>query len=101
MILFVLGWYFGAGTYLRWYFLQKYGREFRVWWLYFAEVGWALLLEPPAISMHLWEYYGFHGLRIFGYPVWWPFVGGACGVARRDRDLQAHAVPAGLAASPW
>lgn len=81
MLIPILGWYFGAGSYLRWYFLEKYGERFRVWWLYFAEVTWALLLEPPAIQMHLWHYYGFHGLRIFGYPVWWPFVGGACGVA--------------------
>lgn len=80
MLIPILGWYFGAGTYVRWYFLDKYGSSFRVWWIYMAEVGAAIALEPAAIQLHLWHYYGFQGLRLFGYPIWWPFIGGACGV---------------------
>jgi hypothetical protein len=80
MVIPIVGWYFGLGTYLRWAFLQKLGARLRVWLVYLIEVGAAICLEPPAIQLELWHYYGEHGLRFFGYPIWWPFVGGACGV---------------------
>lgn len=80
MVIAIVGWYFGLGTYVRWAFLQKYGTRFNVWLVYACEVGAAVLLEPAAIQMNLWHYYGEQGLRLFGYPVWWPCVGGACGV---------------------
>jgi hypothetical protein len=80
MVLPIVGWYFGLGAYLRWGLLQKYGARLRVWLIYAIEVAAAIALEPPAIQLHLWHYYGDHGLRFFGYPIWWPFVGGACGV---------------------
>ncbi|MBO0727909.1 MAG: hypothetical protein J2P57_01535 [Acidimicrobiaceae bacterium] len=80
MVIPIVGWYFGLGTYLRWAFLQKLGARLPVWKVYLAEVGAAILLEPPAIQLHLWHYYGEQGIRLFGYPIWWPFIGGACGV---------------------
>ena len=80
MLIPILGWYFGIGTYIRWYFLKQYGPRFPVWAIYFAEVGAAIALEPAAIKLGLWHYFGFQGLRIYGYPIWWPCVGGVCGV---------------------
>lgn len=80
MVIAVVGWYFGLGTYVRWAFLQKFGRRMAVWIVYLGEVAAAICLEPAAIQLHLWEYYGTQGIRLFGYPIWWPFVGGACGV---------------------
>lgn len=80
MVVPIVGWYFGLGTYIRWALLNKYGARLPVWKVYLAEVGAAILLEPPAIQLHLWHYYGEQGLRLWGYPIWWPFVGGACGV---------------------
>lgn len=81
MILFVVGWYFGLNAAMRYRWMQKNGPASKIWTLYAIEVGSALALEPPAIQLGLWHYYGDHGLRIFGYPVWWPFVGGACCMA--------------------
>jgi hypothetical protein len=78
LALFVVTWYFGAGVLLRWHWLQKEGPVKWLWTVYAIEVAAALALEPPAIALHLWHYYGEHGLRFFGYPIWWPFVGGAC-----------------------
>lgn len=75
---FVVTWYFGAGVLLRWHYLQKHGPTKWLWTVYAIEVGAALALEPVAIAMHLWHYYGAHGFRFFDYPIWWPFVGGAC-----------------------
>lgn len=80
MVIPIVGWYFGLGTYVRWALLNKYGAALPVWKVYLGEVFAAILLEPPAIQLHLWHYYGEHGPRLFGYPIWWPFVGGACGV---------------------
>jgi hypothetical protein len=81
MIVFTVTFYFGLNTAMRYRWMQKNGPQSRLWTLYAIEVGCALLLEPPAIQLHLWHYYGEHGLRIFGYPIWWPFVGGACCMA--------------------
>lgn len=81
MILFVVTWYFGLNAAMRYQWMQNKGPATRLWTLYAIEVGSALALEPPAIQLRLWHYYGEHGLRIFGYPVWWPFVGGACCMA--------------------
>lgn len=80
MVLPIVGWYFGLGTYVRWAYLQKLGARLKVWLVYGIEVLAAICLEPPAIQLDLWHYFGNHGLRFFGYPIWWPFVGGACGV---------------------
>jgi hypothetical protein len=80
MVVPIVGWYFGLGTYVRWALLQRYGARLPVWLVYLGEVAAAICLEPPAIQLHLWHYYGQQGLRFFGYPIWWPFVGGACGV---------------------
>jgi hypothetical protein len=114
MILPVVGWYFGIGVLLRWYWLQKYGPRTRLWTLFIIEVGAAIALEPPAINLNLWHYYGFHGLRFFGYPIWWPFVGGASAMAAGTAVykltpylkgwkviLTAAIVPAGVAAGYW
>ena len=78
LCLFVVTWYFGAGVLLRWHWLQQAKSRQWLWTVYAIEVGAALALEPPAIALHLWHYYGEHGFRFFGYPIWWPFVGGAC-----------------------
>jgi hypothetical protein len=80
MVIPIVGWYFGLGTYVRWAYLQKMGARLPVWIVYLGEVGAAICLEPPAIALNLWHYFGEQGLRFFGYPIWWPFVGGACGV---------------------
>ena len=80
LVLPVVTWYFGAGVLLRWHWLVKHGAIKRIWTVYAIEVGAALCLEPPAIALDIWHYYGEHGLRFFGYPIWWPFVGGACNV---------------------
>ena len=69
----------GVGILLRLHMLQKYGVKSPLWLVYGVEVAMAFALEPPAISLGLWHYYGEQGLRFFGYPIWWPFVGGACG----------------------
>jgi hypothetical protein len=79
MIVPILIWYFGVGILIRIHLLQKFGAASPLWLAYAIEVGMAFLLEPPAISLGLWHYYGEHGPRFFGYPIWWPFVGGACG----------------------
>ena len=79
MLLPILVWYFGVGILLRLHMLQKYGVKSPLWLVYGIEVAMAFALEPPAISLGLWHYYGEQGLRFFGYPIWWPFVGGACG----------------------
>jgi hypothetical protein len=81
MILPVVAWYFGLNAAMRYRWMQKNGPATKLWKLYAIEVACALALEPPAIQLDLWHYYGNHGLRIFGYPVWWPFVGGACCMA--------------------
>lgn len=81
MILPVVTWYFGLNAAMRYRWMQKNGPATKLWTLYAIEVACALALEPPAIQLDLWHYYGNHGLRIFGYPVWWPFVGGACCMA--------------------
>jgi hypothetical protein len=80
MVIPIVGWYFGLGTYVRWALLNRFGARLPVWKVYLGEVAAAICLEPPAIQLHLWHYYGDHGFRFFGYPIWWPFVGGACGV---------------------
>lgn len=80
LVLPVVMWYFGAGVLLRWHWLVKYGAIKRLWTVYAIEVGAALALEPAAIALHLWHYYGEQGIRFFGYPLWWPFIGGACNV---------------------
>jgi hypothetical protein len=80
MVIPIVGWYFGLGSYVRWAFLQKLGARLPVWLVYLAEVAAAICLEPPAIQLNLWHYVGEQGMRFFGYPIWWPFVGGACGV---------------------
>jgi len=79
MILFVVLVYFGVGTLLRLWMLNKYGVKAPLWQVYFIEVAMALALEIPAINLGLWHYYGDQGLRLGGYPLWWPMVGGACG----------------------
>jgi len=81
MILFVVTWYFGLNAAMRYQWMQDKGPATRLWTLYAIEVGCALALEPPAIQLRLWHYYGDQGFRIFGYPIWWPFVGGACCMA--------------------
>jgi hypothetical protein len=81
MVLPIVTWYFGIGALLRLDWLQRNGAKSRLWLVYAVEVGMAIALEPPAIQLDLWHYYGEHGLRFFGYPIWWPFVGGACGCA--------------------
>lgn len=81
MILPVVTWYFGLNAAMRYRWMQKNGPATRLWTLYAIEVASALALEPPAIQLGLWHYYGNQGLRIFGYPIWWPFVGGACCMA--------------------
>lgn len=72
-------WYFGAGTYLRWTWLRRKGAAANIWLLFSIEVGVALILEPLAIKYRIWYYYGEHGLSVFGYPVFWPFIAAACG----------------------
>ncbi|CAM2169585.1 membrane hypothetical protein [Paraburkholderia sacchari] len=79
MVLPIVTWYFGIGALLRLDWLQKNGAKSRLWLVYAVEVGMAVALEPPAIQLDLWHYYGEQGFRFFGYPIWWPFVGGACG----------------------
>jgi len=81
MILPVVTWYFGLNAAMRYRWMQKNGPATKLWKLYAIEVACALALEPPAIQLDLWHYYGDQGLRIFGYPVYWPFVGGACCMA--------------------
>ncbi|HEY1973631.1 MAG TPA: hypothetical protein VGH89_37175, partial [Pseudonocardia sp.] len=94
--------------------MQKNGPASKLWTLYAIEVGCALALEPPAIQLRLWHYYGNHGFRIFGYPIWWPFVGGACCMAAGTLVyllapylkgakvlLVAPIVPMGVAAAYW
>lgn len=81
MVLPVVTWYFGLNAAMRYQWMVDNGPATKLWKLYAIEVACALALEPPAIQMNLWHYYGEHGLRIFGYPVWWPFVGGACCMA--------------------
>lgn len=80
LVLPVVTWYFGAGVLLRWHWLMRHGAIRRMWMIYAIEVAAALCLEPPAIALDIWHYYGEQGLRFFGYPIWWPFVGGACNV---------------------
>ena len=72
-------WYFGVGVLLRLHMLKKYREKAPLWWIYSIEVLMAYMVEPPAIALGLWHYYGEQGPRLFGYPIWWPFVGGACG----------------------
>lgn len=74
-------WYFGAGTYLRWMWLKRKGAAANVWALFLTEACVALVLEPLAIHFRIWYYYGEHGLTIFGYPVFWPFIAASCGAA--------------------
>ncbi len=81
MILFVVTWYFGLNAAMRYQWMRNKGPATKLWTLYAIEVGCALGLEPPAIQLRLWHYYGEQGFRIFGYPIWWPFVGGACCMA--------------------
>ena len=72
-------WYFGVGVLIRLHILKKYGARAPLWWVFGIEILMAYMIEPPAIALGLWHYYGEQGLRFFGYPIWWPFVGGACG----------------------
>ena len=81
MILLTVIFYFGLNTAMRYRWMEKNGPASKLWTLYAIEVGCALALEPPAIQLDIWHYYGNHGFRIFGYPAWWPFVGGACCMA--------------------
>jgi hypothetical protein len=114
MILPVVTLYFGVGVILRLYWLNKYGPKTRLWTLFMVEVGLAIALEPPAINLNLWHYYGFHGLRFFGYPIWWPFTGAASAMAAGTLVyklapylkgwkvlLTAPLVPMGVAAGYW
>jgi hypothetical protein len=114
MILPVVTLYFGVGVILRLYWFNKYGPRTRIWTLFFVEVLLAIALEPPAINLNLWHYYGFHGLRFFGYPIWWPFTGGASAMAAGTAVyklgpylkgwkvvLAAPLVPMGVAAGYW
>lgn len=75
----ILIWYFGIGALLRLHMLEKHGVNSPLWKVYFIEVGMAYALEPIAIQLNMWHYYGEQGPRFFGYPMWWPMVGGACG----------------------
>lgn len=72
--------YYGVGVMLRWYFLRRFGSRFPIWHIFAIEILLALAIEPAGINLGLWTYYGFQGLRIFHYPLWWPIVGGTCGV---------------------
>ena len=81
MVLPVVTLYFGVGVILRLYWFNKYGPRTRIWTLFFVEVALAIALEPPAINLNLWHYYGYQGMRFFGYPIWWPFTGGAAAMA--------------------
>jgi hypothetical protein len=114
MILPVVTLYFGVGVILRLYWLNKYGPRTRLWTIFLVEVVLAIALEPPAINLNLWHYYGFQGLRFFGYPIWWPFTGGASAMAAGTLVykltpyltgwrvvLAAPLVPMGVAAGYW
>jgi hypothetical protein len=74
-------WYYGAGAYLTWMWLQQKGPRFNIWVLYGSEVGTALVMEPAAIKLDLWRYFGNHGIEVFGYPIYWPFIAAACSAA--------------------
>lgn len=73
--------YFGAGSYLRWSWLQQARSVKTIWMLFLIEAGVALIMEPMAIKLRIWHYYGDHGLTVFHYPVYWPFIASAAGVA--------------------
>lgn len=70
--------FFGFNALLFLYWISKPRSSAAFWCLYLIQVGVALALEPPGLHFDLWRYYGEQGIRFFGYPVWWPFVGGAC-----------------------
>jgi hypothetical protein len=72
--------YYGVGVMLRWYFLRRFGSRFPIWHIFAIEILLAFAIEPVAINLGLWTYYGFQGVRLFHYPLWWPIVGGTCGV---------------------
>lgn len=78
LILFSNTVFFGTNALLFLYWMERYQSVKAFWTLYLIQVGVALALEPPGISFDLWNYFGNQGPRFFGYPIWWPFVGGAC-----------------------
>jgi hypothetical protein len=68
----------GTNVLLFLYWIERFRSGKAFWTLYLIQVGVAVALEPPGISYDLWNYFGNQGPRFFGYPIWWPFVGGAC-----------------------
>lgn len=80
MAMVIVSWYYGAGAYFTWRWLQR-GDGSKIWYLYLGEVATALVMEPVAIKLNLWHYFGEHGITIFGYPAYWPFVAAGCSAA--------------------
>lgn len=66
-------WFVGGFTYLA---MKNLGREGAtrtdVWMMWFKCFVMNLVLEYPALKFGLYSYYGYHPLKVMGFPLWFP-----------------------------